>query len=139
MLIFTFSISYFTFIYGPNIPGSYTILLFTASDFTFTTKHIPNWVFFPLWLSLFIPLELFLCSSPVACWALTNLGNYFSVISFCLLIPFMWFSKQEYWCDLLFLSPVGHILSELSTKTCLSWVALHGMAHNFIEYIQKYV
>ena len=29
--------------------------------------------------------------------------------------------------------PVDHVLSELSTKTCLSWVALHGMAHRFIE------
>ena len=26
-----------------------------------------------------------------------------------------------------------HILSEFSTMTCLSWVALHGMAHSFIE------
>ena len=28
---------------------------------------------------------------------------------------------------------MDHILSELSTMTCLSWVALHGMAHSFIE------
>ena len=26
-----------------------------------------------------------------------------------------------------------HILSEFSTMTCLSWVALHGMAHSFVE------
>ena len=26
-----------------------------------------------------------------------------------------------------------HILSELSTMTCPSWVALHSMAHSFIE------
>ena len=32
-----------------------------------------------------------------------------------------------------FPSPVDHILSELSTMTHLSWVALHGMAHSFIE------
>ena len=32
-----------------------------------------------------------------------------------------------------FPSPVGHILSELSTMTRPSWVALHGMAHSFIE------
>ena len=32
-----------------------------------------------------------------------------------------------------FPSPVDHILSELSTMTCLSWVALQGMAHSFIE------
>ena len=29
--------------------------------------------------------------------------------------------------------PMDHVLSELSTMTCLSWVALHGMAHSFIE------
>ena len=28
---------------------------------------------------------------------------------------------------------MDHILSELSTMTRLSWVALHGMAHSFIE------
>ena len=30
-------------------------------------------------------------------------------------------------------SPVDHILSELSTMTCPSWVALHGTVHSFIE------
>ena len=30
-------------------------------------------------------------------------------------------------------SPVDHVLSELSTLICPSWVALHGMAHSFIE------
>ena len=28
---------------------------------------------------------------------------------------------------------MDHILSELSTITCLSWVALHSIAHSFIE------
>ena len=28
---------------------------------------------------------------------------------------------------------MDHILSELSTMTCSSWVALHGMAHTLIE------
>ena len=32
-----------------------------------------------------------------------------------------------------FPSLVDHVLSELPTKTRLSWVALHGMAHSFIE------
>ena len=44
----------FTMIHGPNIPGSYATLFFTASEFTFTTSHIHSWVLFPLWLSLFI-------------------------------------------------------------------------------------
>ena len=28
---------------------------------------------------------------------------------------------------------VDDVLSELSTMTCPSWVALHGMAHGFVE------
>ena len=43
-----------TLIHGPNIPGSYAILLFTALDFTSITSHIHNWALFLLWLNLFI-------------------------------------------------------------------------------------
>ena len=32
-----------------------------------------------------------------------------------------------------FHSPADHILSDISTMTRLSWVALHGMAYSFIE------
>ena len=79
-------------------------------------------------------LKLFLYWSPVAYWAPTNLGSSsFSVISFCLFILSMRFSRQEYWSGLPFPSPVDHVLSELSTMTCPSWVVLHGMAHSFIE------
>ena len=38
----------------PTIPGSYSILLFAASDFTSVTSHIHNWALFLLWLCLFI-------------------------------------------------------------------------------------
>ena len=79
-------------------------------------------------------LELFLHSSPVAYWAPTYLGSSsFSVLPFCLFILFMGFSRQEYWSGLPFPSPADHILSELFTMTHWSWVALHGMAHSFIE------
>ena len=65
-------------------------------------------------------LELFLHYSPVAYWAPTDLGSsYFSILSFCLFILFMGFSKQEYWSGLPFPSPVDHILSELSAMTRL--------------------
>ena len=68
-------------------------------------------------------LELFLCSYPVAYWTPTGLGSSsFSVISFCLFILFMGFSRQECWSGLSFPSPVDHVLSELSTMTHLSWV-----------------
>ena len=69
-------------------------------------------------------LELFLHWSPVAYWAPADLGSSsFSVLSFCLFILFMGFSRQEYWSGLPFPSPVGHILSDLSTMTRPSWVA----------------
>ena len=84
-------------------------------------------------ISLFF-LELFLHSSPVAYWAPTDLrSSSFSVLSFCLFILFMGFSRQEYWNGLPFPSPVDHILSELFTITQTSWVALHGMAHSFTK------
>ena len=44
----------FALIHGPNIPGSYATLFFTASDLTSITSHIHNWVLFSLWLHLFI-------------------------------------------------------------------------------------
>ena len=79
-------------------------------------------------------LELIVHSSPVEYRASTDLGNSsFSVISFCLFILFMVFSRQEYWSGLPSPSPVDHILSELSTISCPSWVALHDMAHSLIE------
>ena len=79
-------------------------------------------------------LELFLHWSPVAYWAPTDLGSSsFSVLSFCLFILFMGFSRQEYWSGLPFPLPVDLVLSGLSTMIHLSWVALHGMTHSFIE------
>ena len=69
-------------------------------------------------------LELFIHWSPVAYWAPTDLGNSsFSILSFCLFILFMGFSRQEYLSGLPFPSPMDHILSGLSTMTCPSWVA----------------
>ena len=84
-------------------------------------------------ISLFF-LELFLHWSPVAYQEPTDQGSSsVSVLSFCLFILFMGFSRQEYWSDLPFPSLVDHILSELSTMTHRSWVDLHGMSHSFIE------
>ena len=74
-------------------------------------------------------LELFLHWSPAAYWAPTDLGSSsFSILSFCLFILFMGFSRQEYWSGLTFPSPVDHILSDLSSMTHPFWVAPHGMA-----------
>ena len=52
-------------------------------------------------------LELFLHSSLVAYWTSSGLGGSSSgVISFCLFILFMGFTKQEYWSDVPFPPPV---------------------------------
>ena len=48
----------FTLIHGANIPGSYAILLFTASDLASITSHIHNWLLFLLWLHPFILSEV---------------------------------------------------------------------------------
>ena len=80
----------------PHIPGSYAILFFTASDFNFTTRY-NHWVSFPHWLSLFI---LSVATSPLyssyILYTYQSGGSPFSVISFCLFILFMGFSRQEY-------------------------------------------
>ena len=44
----------FALIHGPNIPGSYAILLVTASNLASITSTIYKWVLFLLWLHLFI-------------------------------------------------------------------------------------
>ena len=128
----------FTLIHGHNIPGSYAILFFIASDSTSNISHIHNWTWFSIWFCLFILSGVIssLFSSGIlgTYWPGEFLGNsLFSFLSFCLFILLMGFSRWEYWSGLPFPSPVDHILSELSTMTCPSWVALHRMAQSFIE------
>ena len=139
MLTFTLAISHLT---ASNLPWFMDIIFQVPMQY-FSLHH---WTLLPLsfistteccfgfgFVSSFF-LALFLHSSPVAYWAPTDLGSLsFSVISFCLFILFMGFSRQEYWNGLPFCSPVDHILSELSSMTRPSWVALQGMAHSFTE------
>ena len=47
-------------------------------------------------------------------------------------LPSLGFFRQEHWSGLPFPSPVDHILSDLSTMTCPSWVALWAWL-GFIE------
>ena len=78
-------------------------------------------------------LELFLHRSPVAYWAPTDLGSSsFSVLSFCLFILFIGFSRQEHWSGLPFPSPMDHVLSELSTMT-LGGPTSHGSWFHWIR------
>ena len=123
----------FALIHGPNIPGSYAMLFFTAQDFTSITSHIHNWVLFLLWLSFFIISGSISLLFSRVYWAPNDLGSScFSVLSFCLFILFTEFSRQEYGSGLPLPFPAGHTVSELSTMILLSWVALHGMGHSFI-------
>ena len=88
----------FTLIHEPKIPGSCAILFFTASDFTSITSHIHNWVLFSLWLHVFILSGVI--SPPFFSSILGTYqpgGSSFSVLSFCLFILFMGFSRQESW------------------------------------------
>ena len=78
-------------------------------------------------------LELFLHWSPVAYWALTNLGSSsFSILSFCLFILWMGFSKQE-------TEVVCHYLLQWTTfcQTSPPWPTHLGWPHtawlSFIE------
>ena len=83
-----------------------TLLL---SQVTFTTGYCFYFGSIP---SFF--LELFLHWSPVAYWAPKDVGSSsFSILSFCLSILFMGFSRQEYWSGLPFPSPGPHSVRPL--------------------------
>ena len=67
-------------------------------------------------------LELFLHWSPVIYWAPTDLGSSsFSILSFCLFILLMGFSRQEYWSGLPFPSPVDHRMWSTFCQTSPPW------------------
>ena len=79
-------------------------------------------------------LVILLLSSPVVYWTPSDLGDSsFGVVSFWPFTQFMRFSWPLYWSSLPFPPSVGHILSELSARTHLSWVTLHSMTHGFVE------
>ena len=102
---------------------------------TSTTEH--GFCFVP---ASSLSLELLVIDlhfSPVAFWTLSDLRGLSSgVISFCFFMLFMGFSQQAYWSGLPFPPPEDHILSELFTMTHPSWMALHSMAHSFIELLK---
>ena len=70
-------------------------------------------------------LELFVHWSPVAYWTSTDLKSFsFSILSFCLFILFMGFSRQEYWS-------VFHSLLQWTTfcQTTPPWPGHLGWPH----------
>ena len=83
---------------------------------------------FLLWLHLFILSEVI---SPLISSSILGTYQPEELIFQCpIFLPFHTQGKNT---GLSFPSPVDHILSELSTMICPSWVALYGMAHSFIE------
>ena len=96
----------------------------TASDLASITSHIHNWVLFLLWLHPFILSGVI---SPLISSSI--LGTYwpgefiFQCPIFLPFILFMGLSRQKICSSLPLPSSVDHILSDLSTMACLSWVA----------------
>ena len=134
LAISSLTTSKFALIHGPNIPGSYAILFFTASDSTFITRHIHNWALFPLWLNLFVPpgaISLLLSSSILGTY---QPGEF--LFQCPIFLPFhtvhgVLKARMLKWFALL--SPAVHIFSKLCTVTHPSWVTLQDMAHSFVQ------
>ena len=110
----------FALIHGPNISGSYAMLFFTASRFTFSTRHTHSWALFLLChfigfgASSKCPLLLPSSISD----SFQSDGLIFHCHIFFLFILLMGFLGQEYWSVLPFPPPVDHVLLELFTMTC---------------------
>ena len=72
-------------------------------------------------------LELLLHWSPVAYWTPTDLGSSsFHVLSFCLFIVFMGFSRQEYWFAIPFSSGPHFVRTAHKDPSILSGSTWHG-------------
>ena len=99
--------------------------------------HIHNWASFLLWPSSFVLSgalsNCLLLFPPCILDSFRPGGSSSYIISFCLFMLLMGFSWQECCSGLPFPPPVDHVLSELSTRTHPSWVALHSMAYSFTE------
>ena len=110
---------------------------FRASDFTFTTRHIHTWVLFPLLFShfiLYIAISVFYFRSVLDTYQPgVGGGSCFSVITFCLIIVFMGFSRQKCWSGLplpstAFLLAVNTGLYS-APRDCLVFTAMTPLQH----------
>ena len=135
--MFTLAVSYLTYfqfalIHGTDIPGSYAILLFTASDFTSITSHIHNWMLFLLWLRLFILSGVI---SPLISSSILDTYQPGEFMFQCpIFSPFhtvhgVLKARTLKWFTIPFSSGPRFV----STMTNPSWMALHGIVHSFIE------
>ena len=124
---------------------SYVILFFTASDLllppdTSTTEHHfcfgPVTSFFPELLEIALSSSRncpqFFPSSTLDTFRPGGGGSLSGVISFAFSYC-SWGSHGRNTGVVCCSLPMDHVLSDVSTKTRSSWVALHGMAHDFTE------
>ena len=121
-------------IHGPNIPGSYAILLFTASDLASITSHSHNWALFSLWLYRFFFSGVI---SPLFYSSILGTYRPGEFIFQChIILPFhivhgVLKARILKWFSIPFSS--GPRLIRTLHHDSLSWMALHSMAHSFIE------
>ena len=128
----------FTLIHEPNIPGSYAILFFIASYFTFTTRHIHTWASFPLWPSHFILSgAIIICPLLFPSSILDTLQSGGVHLSVSYLFAFLYCSKCSHSKNS---GMVCHSLLQWTTFCqnsplwpSHSWVARYSMAHSFAE------
>ena len=109
-------------------------IAFYSINFTSITSHIHSWVLFLLWLHLFILSGVI--SPPISSSILGTYQPEEFIFQCPIFLPFHTdhgVLKVRILKWLPFPSPVDHILSELSTMTCLSSVALYGITHSFVE------
>ena len=76
----------YALINGPNIPSSYAILFFAASDFTPITGISTTGHYFCFGSISSFFLELFLQSSPIAYWVPSNPGEF--IFQYYIFLPF---------------------------------------------------
>ena len=116
----------------PDAP-SFTIswgVCSTLADASTTERHFRFGPAASFFLEL---LVITLCSSPVENWTPSDLGVL--IFQCHIFLPFHTVHgvlQAKIWGGLPFPPPVDHVLSELSTMTRPSWVALHSMTHSFI-------
>ena len=124
----------FTLIHGPNIPGSYEILLFIAWDFTGTStaKHhfcLAQPAILTGAISNHLPLFLSSILGTFQPWGLIfQCHIFFPSHTICGVL------QEKYWSGLPFPPPVDQILSEFFSMTCPSCVALHCMTQDSLSY-----
>ena len=131
--MFTLSIFCLITFSGPNIPGFYAILFFTACNFirpdTSTAKHCVHFILSRAICNHppFFPSRILDIFQPSRGWGSREWGLSPGVLFFCPFKLFIRFLRQEYWSGLTFPPLVDRVLSEIFTVT------LCGMAHSIIE------